>query len=123
MVIPRQRRTDFSGIVGFIFHEEKLTNAFPSTKDGFLRYCGSRCRVRRTANPARRQLRTDFSGIVGWLSKSSLSVTTSRQRRTDFSGIVGLMRLVFPLSTSTVNVGRISQVLWDQSQDLMKDFL
>ena len=51
-----------------------------------------------------RQRRTDFSGIVGYPHWSS-----RRQRRTDFSGIVGRLSVHYG---RTVNVGRISQVLW-----------
>ena len=61
-----------------------------------------------------RQRRTDFSGIVGVQNSIFLKTTGHRQRRTDFSGIVG--SVIMPLNTEVplpVNVGRISQVLWD----------
>ena len=59
----RQRRTDFSGIVGSLMP--------------YRRY-----------NASNRQRRTDFSGIVGHGKGSSTVATNDRQRRTDFSGIV-----------------------------------
>ena len=84
-IIVRQRRTDFSGIVGLQVHIDS----------------------------AYRQRRTDFSGIVVALAGEPLEKKITRQRRTDFSGIVGLaasfQRRWLALA---VNAGRISQVLW-----------
>ena len=60
----RQRRTDFSGIVGF-------------------------CRMWTVKGMLHRQRRTDFSGIVGLQVHIDSAYNQSRQRRTDFSGIVG----------------------------------
>ncbi len=60
----RQRRTDFSGIVGVTNGTGATYYSTPSTKDGFLRYCGSLC-LEVENRPTGRQRRTDFSGIVG----------------------------------------------------------
>jgi len=108
----------------------------PSTKDGFLRYCGARSIWRKMCRASIRQRRTDFSGIVGWNSRLAKTSKAPRQRRTDFSGIVGsimakplpspytsrqrrtdfsgIVGLPLRRSPHPVNVGRISQVLWEQ---------
>ena len=44
--------------------------ALPSTKDGFLRYCGGLVAPPFIEVESGRQLRTDFSGIAGTLATS-----------------------------------------------------
>ncbi len=79
LILSRQRRTDFSGIVGVRSRSTVLSPFnWPSTQDGFLRYCGECC-------IHTRQRRTDFSGVVG-LNQGSVK----------------------PAQSYPVNVGRIS---------------
>ena len=77
----RQRRTDFSGIVGWIAKRAEIDHA--PVNVGRI----SQVLWGEMAQRIYRQRRTDFLGIVGATIWSSLYV--SRQRRTDFSGIVG----------------------------------
>ena len=108
----RQRRTDFSGIVGHGKSSSTVTTNDRQRRTDFLGIVGPTS-LAGAVNVGRisqvlwavpvlntktftfiRQRRTDFSGIVGVALPHDAFDSVNRQRRTDFSGIVDTLTIL-----------------------------